>query len=75
MAETPRTINIESIGKLIIPQNVQDIIDKLHKKVGSTEWSGALFYKITKGDFKKLKKFRIYSFIYISYGYRYSHLY
>lgn len=55
METTPRTINIESIGKLIIPQNVQDIIDKLHKKVGSTEWSGPLFYKITKGDFKKLK--------------------
>lgn len=55
METTPRTINIESIGKLIIPQNVQDIIDKLHKKVGSVEWSGPLFYKITKGDFKKLK--------------------
>ena len=55
METTPRTINIDSIGKLIIPQNVQDIIDKLHKKVGSTEWSGPLFYKITKGDFKKLK--------------------
>ena len=55
MAETPKTITIDSIGKLVIPQNVQDNIDKLHKKVGAIEWSGALFYKITKGDFKKLK--------------------
>ena len=48
-------INIGNIGKLIITENLQKIIDYLHISVGSTEWSGVLFYKLTKGNVHKLK--------------------
>jgi hypothetical protein len=47
--------NLGIIGKLVIPKNVQQLIDYLHYKIGSTEWSGILFYKITKGSIDKLK--------------------
>lgn len=52
---SPKSINIGTVGKIIITEEVQDIIDYLHKKVGSTEWSGILYYKLTKGDIKTLK--------------------
>ena len=43
------------IGKLIITKEVQNIIDVLHKQIGSTEWSGSLFYKLTKGNIRDFK--------------------
>jgi hypothetical protein len=43
------------VGKLIITKNVETIIDSLHKKIGASEWSGVLFYKLTKGNIKDLK--------------------
>lgn len=49
------TKNIGTIGKLIITDRLQKIIDSLHNKVGATEWSGILFYKLTKGNIKNLK--------------------
>lgn len=52
---SPKSINIGTVGKIIITEEVQNIIDYLHKKVGSTEWSGILYYKLTKGDIKTLK--------------------
>lgn len=48
-------ITINSIGKLKITKEVQKIIDELHQKVGNTEWSGVIFFKLTKGDYKTLK--------------------
>lgn len=47
--------NIGKIGKIIVTKDLQKIIDQLHYKVGATEWSGVLFYKLTKGDIKKMK--------------------
>lgn len=46
---------IGTIGKIIIPKDVETIIDYLHKTIGATEWSGILFYKLTKGDISRLK--------------------
>ena len=46
---------IGNIGTLKISKNLQKIIDYLHYKVGATEWSGILFYKLTKGNIDKLK--------------------
>lgn len=50
-----KEINIGKIGKLIITEDLQKTINYLHSKVGSTEWSGILFYKLTKGSIKDLK--------------------
>jgi len=47
--------NIGNIGKLIITARLQKYIEYLHYKVGSTEWSGILFYTLTGGDIEKLK--------------------
>ena len=47
--------NIGNIGTLRITKNLQEIIDRLHYKIGAVEWSGILFYKVTKGDIKNLK--------------------
>lgn len=43
------------IGTLKITKNLQQIIDRLHYKIGATEWSGILFYKLISGDIKDLK--------------------
>lgn len=43
------------IGKIIIPKDVENIIDYLHKSVGATEWSGILFYKLVGGNINELK--------------------
>lgn len=51
----PNKQEIGTIGKIIIPQKIEDIINYLHKTVGSIEWSGILFYKHTKGNINKLK--------------------
>ncbi|NCD06245.1 MAG: hypothetical protein EOL97_09005 [Spirochaetia bacterium] len=47
--------NIGNIGKLIITEEVQQIIDQLHNNIGSTEWSGMLFYKLIEGDIQNPK--------------------
>jgi hypothetical protein len=48
-------VNLGQIGTLKITQNLQKLIDYLHFKIGSTEWSGILFYKLTGGNIKDLK--------------------
>src|SRR4030042_382201 len=53
--ESKNKEDIGNIGKVIVPKDVQKIIDYLHYKVGSTEWSGILFYKLIQGDINKLK--------------------
>ena len=50
-----KEINIGKIGKLIITDKLQETIEYLHRNVGATEWSGILFYKLTKGSIKDLK--------------------
>lgn len=52
------TKEIGVIGKITITDKLQKIIDRLHREVGSTEWSGMLFYKLKSGniaDFKNLE--------------------
>lgn len=49
------TENIKNIGTLKIPKNVELIFDALHSRIKNTEWSGILFYDLTKGDIKELK--------------------
>jgi len=53
--ESIKSFNIGKVGKIIIPAKIENYIDILHKEVGSTEWSGILFYKLTGGDIKKFK--------------------
>ena len=48
-------IELKTIGKIVIPKDVQDIIDSLHRLVGAKEWSGILFYEKTSGDVKNMK--------------------
>lgn len=43
------------IGKIIIPKDVENMIDYLHKSVGAIEWSGILFYKLVGGNINGLK--------------------
>lgn len=50
-----REESIGIIGTLKVTKNLQQIIDRLHYKVGATEWSGILFYKLTKGNINQLK--------------------
>ena len=50
-----KEINIGKIGKLIITDKLQETIEYLHRNIGATEWSGILFYKLTKGSIKDLK--------------------
>lgn len=50
-----KEIKLGTIGKLIITENLEKIIDSLHGLIGSTEWSGILFYKLKTGDIKKMK--------------------
>lgn len=50
-----KKINIGKVGKLILTPKIQEIINYLHMSIGAKEWSGVLFYKITKGDIKNLK--------------------
>lgn len=52
---TVKTGELGNIGTLVITKELQRIIDYLHYKVGSTEWSGMLFYKITKGNIQDMK--------------------
>lgn len=37
-------------GKLIVTDKLKRQIDYFHSKIGSTEWSGILLYKVTKGS-------------------------
>ena len=46
---------IGKIGKIIIPEKIENYINYLHKTIGATEWSGILFYKLTSGNINKLK--------------------
>jgi hypothetical protein len=52
---TKQKEDIGNVGKLIITKPLQKIIDYLHYKVGSTEWSGILFYKLIQGNIDTLK--------------------
>lgn len=49
------TKEIGTVGKIVITKDIEKIIDGLHNKIGPTEWSGILFYKLVKGDIKRLK--------------------
>ena len=40
-------------GKIIITRSLQGQINYLHKKVGSVEWSGFLFYRVLSGGIDK----------------------
>lgn len=46
---------IGKIGKIVIPEKIENYINYLHKTIGATEWSGILFYKLTSGNINKLK--------------------
>jgi hypothetical protein len=46
---------IGNVGILKVSADLQKLIDYLHYKVGATEWSGILFYKLTKGNIDTLK--------------------
>ena len=50
-----KEVNLGKIGKLILSEKVQEYIDCLHDRVGATEWSGVLFYKLISGDIKDIK--------------------
>lgn len=50
-----KKINIPKVGKLVLSDKVKEYIDCLHKRIGATEWSGMLFYKIESGDIKTMK--------------------
>jgi len=60
-----KKVSIGKIGVLRITKDLQKIINYLHYKVGSTEWSGILFYKISKGNIDNLKDLEVLAdFIY-----------
>lgn len=44
-----------TIGKIIIPEKIENYINILHSKIGNTEWFAVLFYKLTKGNIKSMK--------------------
>lgn len=46
---------IGTIGKIIIPKEIENMIDFLHKSIGATEWFSVMFYSLTKGDISTLK--------------------
>ena len=46
---------IGKIGKIVIPEKIENYINYLHKTIGATEWSGILFYKLISGNINKLK--------------------
>lgn len=48
-------LKIGKVGKVIISEDLKKEIDYLHKKVGSTEWSGMLIYEQISGDFDNLE--------------------
>lgn len=50
-----KKINIPKVGKLVLSDKVKEYIDCLHKRIGATEWSGMLFYRIESGDIKTMK--------------------
>jgi len=50
-----REESLGTIGTLKVTKNLQQIIDRLHNKIGATEWSGILFYKLVNGNIKDLK--------------------
>jgi len=54
MTTKVKSQEIGTIGKLIIPKEIENMIDFLHKSIGATEWSGILFYKMVGGDINKL---------------------
>jgi proteasome lid subunit RPN8/RPN11 len=50
--------NLGTIGEIKITKKLKDQIDFLHKKIGTTEWSGVLFYKTETTDFSVLKNLK-----------------
>lgn len=55
VVKLPETV-INQKGKVIITPEFKKQIDYLHKKVGSKEWCGFMFYTITEGDFTNFTK-------------------
>lgn len=55
MTTTAKSQEIGKIGKIIIPEKIENYINYLHKTIGATEWSGILFYKLISGNINKLK--------------------
>lgn len=53
--QTVKSQEIGVVGKIIIPKEIENTINYLHKTIGATEWSGILFYKLTKGSISRLK--------------------
>ena len=49
------TVDIPSVGKIIISNRLKQKIDYLHNKVGKLEWSGVLFYKLVSGKISEMK--------------------
>jgi proteasome lid subunit RPN8/RPN11 len=50
-----KTTEVGTIGKIVITKELQKIIDYLHSTIGSIEWSGILFYQLTKGNLNTLR--------------------
>jgi hypothetical protein len=48
-------INIGNIGKIFIPENIEDIINIIHTETQNKEWSGIHVYSLTKGNLSTLK--------------------
>lgn len=43
-------VTLQGKGKIIISKHLQDQIDYLHRKVGSIEWCGILFFRKIEGE-------------------------
>jgi len=52
-------VTLKQEGLVVIPQKVSDKINYLCTKIGHTEWSGVLFYKVMKGDLKKIENLEL----------------
>lgn len=50
-----KTQELGTIGKIVLDEEIINVIDNLHSAIGSTEWSGILFYKLTKGNLFQMK--------------------
>lgn len=50
-----KELKLDTVGKIIITKNLEEIIDSLHGLIGATEWSGILFYKLKRGKIQNMK--------------------
>lgn len=56
MKQNQNVVELDNEVSLIIPSNVQDQINYLHRLIGNKEWSGVLLYEKVGGNFKTLKE-------------------